>query len=359
MNNNKTGIFISKLRKEKGLTQKELGNILYVTDKAVSKWERGLSLPDITILTKLAETLNVEVIDILNGEKTNKKDVDVEKLIEETTIKLKQKQQTKIKKLLTIIIIIIVILISILFRTSNLGYTSKTINYHHSITGTRKIEIGIPKLSFLMKNRDYSYSYKNLRSSTVLEKEIKDYLKTLTYSTCNDTIYYYNKDNNFSIIEYSVKNNYLYSTISYAIVDNDYCYTKKVKYYEQKLGGLKRIHSLNATIEPKDKNLDSILVIMFEDGIEETNNIYDFKAKLTIYNLEKTKDNKYNQIMLEESTGDIEIKEDKLYYYRTNIKVNSKNIKIPEVSIFEIYKERLYLTDNYLSTYHKEDIILK
>ena len=107
MNNNKTGIFISKLRKEKGLTQKELGNILYVTDKAVSKWERGLSLPDITILTKLAETLNVEVIDILNGEKTNKKDVDVEKLIEETTIKLKQKQQTKIKKLLTIIFIII------------------------------------------------------------------------------------------------------------------------------------------------------------------------------------------------------------------------------------------------------------
>ena len=41
MNNNKIGSFIQKLRKKKGLTQQELGNLLYVTDKAVSKWERG------------------------------------------------------------------------------------------------------------------------------------------------------------------------------------------------------------------------------------------------------------------------------------------------------------------------------
>ncbi len=42
MNNNQIGKFITKLRKEKGLTQRELGDILYVTDKAISKWERGL-----------------------------------------------------------------------------------------------------------------------------------------------------------------------------------------------------------------------------------------------------------------------------------------------------------------------------
>ena len=50
MDNNKIGKFIASRRKEKGLTQQELGNNLFVTDKAVSKWERGLSLPDITII---------------------------------------------------------------------------------------------------------------------------------------------------------------------------------------------------------------------------------------------------------------------------------------------------------------------
>ena len=83
MKNNKIGLFIQELRKKKGLTQKELGDILYVTDKAVSKWERGLSLPDITILSKLADILEVTVEDLLNGEITKNKDIDINKKVEE------------------------------------------------------------------------------------------------------------------------------------------------------------------------------------------------------------------------------------------------------------------------------------
>ena len=65
MDNNKIGLNIAKLRKDKGLTQQELGNKLYVTDKAVSKWERGLSLPDIAILEKLANELDTDIYNIL------------------------------------------------------------------------------------------------------------------------------------------------------------------------------------------------------------------------------------------------------------------------------------------------------
>ena len=65
--NNDIGKFIAKKRKDLNLTQKELADKLYVTDKAVSKWERGLSLPDITLLKKLASELNVVVADILDG----------------------------------------------------------------------------------------------------------------------------------------------------------------------------------------------------------------------------------------------------------------------------------------------------
>lgn len=60
---NKTafGSFLAQLRREKGMTQKELAACLYVSDKAVSKWERGLSVPDISLLVPLAEQLNVTV----------------------------------------------------------------------------------------------------------------------------------------------------------------------------------------------------------------------------------------------------------------------------------------------------------
>ncbi len=48
MENQKIGNFIKELRKEKNLTQKELADKLFITDRAVSKWERGLSCPDIS-----------------------------------------------------------------------------------------------------------------------------------------------------------------------------------------------------------------------------------------------------------------------------------------------------------------------
>lgn len=54
MYSEKTGQFIAGLRKEKNLTQKDLAKKLFVTDKAVSKWEQGLSLPDISILQPFA-----------------------------------------------------------------------------------------------------------------------------------------------------------------------------------------------------------------------------------------------------------------------------------------------------------------
>lgn len=61
------GSFLAQLRREKGMTQKELAACLYVSDKAVSKWERGLSVLDISLLVPLAEQLNVTVAELLQG----------------------------------------------------------------------------------------------------------------------------------------------------------------------------------------------------------------------------------------------------------------------------------------------------
>ena len=62
------GAFIAQLRKEKGLTQKQLSEILGVSDKTISHWEREESAPDISILPMLADTLGVSVDELLKGE---------------------------------------------------------------------------------------------------------------------------------------------------------------------------------------------------------------------------------------------------------------------------------------------------
>ena len=66
----RTGSFIAEMRKGKNMTQAELAAKLQVTDKAVSRWERGVGYPDITLLEPLAGQLGVTVLDILRGEKT-------------------------------------------------------------------------------------------------------------------------------------------------------------------------------------------------------------------------------------------------------------------------------------------------
>ncbi len=69
MDAKKTGQFIQNLRKEQNLTQKDLAEKLGCTDKAVSRWETGLGLPDVGMLLDLSQALNVSVNEILSGER--------------------------------------------------------------------------------------------------------------------------------------------------------------------------------------------------------------------------------------------------------------------------------------------------
>ena len=75
MNAQKTGLLIYEMRTRKGLTQKELAEKCNVTDKAVSKWERGEGCPDVTVLPKLAEIFGIEVETLMSGEIPMSQDV--------------------------------------------------------------------------------------------------------------------------------------------------------------------------------------------------------------------------------------------------------------------------------------------
>ncbi len=141
MDNEKFGKFIKELRKEHNLTQKELADKINITDKAVSKWERGLSFPDITMLGLIANELNVTVEELLNGEKSNNKDnkekIDVEEAVKQALEKVKNKQEKRKKmikkaKKITKIVLIILVVIGFIIQLGYL-YISKEYNFEYII----------------------------------------------------------------------------------------------------------------------------------------------------------------------------------------------------------------------------------
>ncbi len=124
MDNIKFGKFIQELRKEKNMTQKELAQKLNLTDKAISKWERGIGFPDIAMLKPLSEIFNISIIELLNGEKENVQEIDLDSRI---LAILKQKEKEKDRKVgkvigisSTIIVVLTITLYILVFSKGEL-----------------------------------------------------------------------------------------------------------------------------------------------------------------------------------------------------------------------------------------------
>ena len=94
----KIGKFISAKRKEKKLTQEDLAEKLYITDRAVSKWERGLSLPDADKMLDLCSILDINVNELLIGEENMK---DERNRTDELLVEMAKQEEIKNKKLMT------------------------------------------------------------------------------------------------------------------------------------------------------------------------------------------------------------------------------------------------------------------
>ena len=100
----KIGKFIQERRKSKNITQSELANKLNITDRAVSKWERGLCLPDAGIMPELCEILGISINDLFSGEKVKMK--NYEKKLEENLLEMTKIKEEKDKELLKLEIVI-------------------------------------------------------------------------------------------------------------------------------------------------------------------------------------------------------------------------------------------------------------
>lgn len=74
MDNKKIGLFIAEKRKNQNLTQKQLADKIGVTDKAVSRWETGKGMPEVSLLQPLSKALGVSLCELLNGEAVEQND---------------------------------------------------------------------------------------------------------------------------------------------------------------------------------------------------------------------------------------------------------------------------------------------
>lgn len=82
MNQQKVGMFLKELRSEKSITQAELAELLGVSNRSISRWENGITMPDFDLLIELAKYYDVEVGEILDGERrTNNMDAKTEELM--------------------------------------------------------------------------------------------------------------------------------------------------------------------------------------------------------------------------------------------------------------------------------------
>lgn len=109
MNQEKIGNFIREMRTNKKMTQQELAEKIGVTDRAISKWENGRGTPDIALLIPLAKELNVTVLELLNGEKTEDQNNAVIGLIEQTNKKIRIWKRLSLILLNIILFVLIII----------------------------------------------------------------------------------------------------------------------------------------------------------------------------------------------------------------------------------------------------------
>lgn len=208
MNTEKFSKLIVELRKEKKMTQQELANKLFVTDKAISKWERGLSLPDVTMLDSIAKEFGLSVAELINGERIKAKDPKQIEEIFVKSMKEQDKKSKKRKKIITLLIIIIISLISMFMMIFSYN------NYDNVLAYTFKGESN----HFAFDSGNVVYSKQN-NVLTMTNFRIKDEYSSLPIKTLKISIYFDEKDWGYFMFDESDLNNKsineLLSTISF------------------------------------------------------------------------------------------------------------------------------------------------
>lgn len=136
MNQEKIGKFIAMKRKEKNMTQKQLALQIGVTDRAISKWERGRGCPDVSLLDEVSKALDISVVELLKGENIESPEI-MEKDIIESMKYSKETTKQKIKSMVNYTLVTTIIVLSFFIIICNIVNSYKlnqTFNIASSIS---------------------------------------------------------------------------------------------------------------------------------------------------------------------------------------------------------------------------------
>jgi len=224
MNQANIGKFISELRKEKNMTQLELANKLGITDRAISKWENGRGMPDVSLLEPLCKELNISINELLTGKKIehdtplsslavhdeNTKEAPTVSLSADalTTYSRLLNQKKKRKLPLTVIaVLLIFISLIVIITTLSSNKTFFKSTYCSDFAGS--VVIPIPTFSYYRHTGgldEYTTTLKTLRQPDDVNVFIDDYLRTLEIVDHDGEICYYDAENDFTILAYKANN---------------------------------------------------------------------------------------------------------------------------------------------------------
>lgn len=231
MKNQKIGNFIANLRRENNLTQKDLANKLGITDRAVSKWERGICLPDIMLFEDLAEIFNISVSELLKGEKMKKKEVLEEKEIINVFTNIELNIKNKYKNISNVIIMTFFIILT-LFIVYNvfkpIYYTNKT--YKANVDSTKYLITTVENKINIIKNNQGKYTSEEYRSilSFINDIDINQNIK-------EDNELYQKDSYTFNEIYKSIDKNYFNNTLYFSLYNIKNIY-ELLKTYDVEVG---------------------------------------------------------------------------------------------------------------------------
>ena len=246
MNQEKMGKFIASLRKEKGITQYDLAEMIPVSREAVSKWERGKRCPDPQSLIKLSEIFDITINELLYGARQTKNNSPE---IKDISIKLYENVNKKTKLLKIFIFIIISLIILFLgyyffttynsLRTYLITYDGENIDLNEGILvmSNEELYFNLGKIisDLPAKSLDLFYKDKNGKNVWIMSTEEDP---TIIFTDFNG----YNRYINFNNIDYIINNLYLNvnfeessETIKLKLTknfSNNYLFPKKEKQYK-------------------------------------------------------------------------------------------------------------------------------
>lgn len=176
MDTKKIGLFLAELRKEKKLTQQELGDIIGVTNKTVSRWENGNYLPPVEALVLLSNYYNISINEILSGKKLdhNEYKTQAEENIKTTLSSSVFTLQEKIAffkrkwikdhifELVFEALIIIAIIVFLFIKNNDLKYLSLVLPYIYTIINHNKLKSYIEKSTYNHIDNENKFNNKDV-----------------------------------------------------------------------------------------------------------------------------------------------------------------------------------------------------